>query len=307
MNATTGTMELGHAVGLNRAAQEEKAISWAAIAAGAVAAAALSLILLALGTGLGLSSVSPWAYEGASAKTTGIVGAMWLLIMAAVASGLGGYIAGRLRTKWSDADPDEVYFRDTAHGFLAWAVATLISAAVLTSAASSMVGTTAKTVASAGAAVAGSAGASAAAATEKEPDSTGYFVDMMLRGAKPPEAGVNVTDTRREASAILSNSLNGEISAGDRTYLAQMVANRTGMSPAESEQRVAQAINTAKQAAETADAKAREVADAARKATAYTALWVFVSLLLGAFCATLAATWGGKQRDLSSYQPQPAK
>jgi hypothetical protein len=122
----------------------ERATSWAAIAAGAVAAAALSLILLALGTGLGLSAVSPWSYEGASAKSIGIAGAAWLLLMSALASGLGGYLAGRLRAKWIDVDADEAFFRDTAHGFLAWAVATVISAAILTSAASSMAGTAVK-------------------------------------------------------------------------------------------------------------------------------------------------------------------
>src|SRR6185369_3431329 len=270
----------------------EKVISWAAIVAGAVAAAALSLILLALGTGLGLSSVSPWAYEGASARSLGIASAIWLLAMAGVASGLGGYLAGRLRARWLDADVDEAFFRDTAHGFLTWAVATVISAAVLTTAASSMVGASAKTAADAGALTLAAGGA---AATANDSDATNrYFVDMMFRGAKPgAEGGADLNGTRREAAAIVSNALAGGLSQGDRTYLGQVIASRTGLSQDEAEQRVTQATNAAKLAADAAAAKAREVAETARKATAYTALWVFVSLLFGAFCASLAATWGG--------------
>jgi hypothetical protein len=280
-------------------ATPERATSWGAIAAGAVAAAALSLILLALGTGLGLSAVSPWAYEGASAKSIGIAGATWLLVMSAVASGLGGYVAGRLRAKWIDVDADEAFFRDTAHGFLAWAVATVISAAILTSAASSMVGTAVKATAGAGAVVAGAAiGGGAGAANT--PDATrDYFVDLMFRGGKPTayDAGM-----RREAAGILNNALTGEMGQGDRTYLAQGIAQRTGMPPADAEQLVTLTVSAAKAQADAAAAKTRETAEAAREATAYTALWVFVSLLLGAFCASLAATWGGRQRDVAAYQ-----
>jgi hypothetical protein len=93
-------------------------VSWAAVIAGAFVAAALSLILLALGTGLGLSSVSPWSNLGASASTIGRVAIIWLIIIQIVGSAMGGYLAGRLRTKWATIHTDEVYFRDTAHGFL---------------------------------------------------------------------------------------------------------------------------------------------------------------------------------------------
>ena len=116
------------------------AVSWGAIFAGAAAAAALSLILLLLGTGLGLSSVSPWANEGVGATTLGVSTILWLTFTQLAASAMGGYLAGRLRTKWLAVHTDEVYFRDTAHGFLAWAVATVGTAALLTSAVTSVVG-----------------------------------------------------------------------------------------------------------------------------------------------------------------------
>jgi hypothetical protein len=282
-------------------ATPERVTSWAAIAAGAVAAAALSLILLALGTGLGLSAVSPWSYEGASAKSIGIAGAAWLLLMSALASGLGGYLAGRLRAKWIDVDADEAFFRDTAHGFLAWAVATVISAAVLTSAASSMVGTAVKTTAGTGAVVAGTAVGGAAGAASASDATRDYFVDMMFRGGKRAGPAADDAGMRREAAGILTTALTGEMAPGDRAYLAQEIVQRTGMPAADADQLVTLTVNAAKAQADAAAAKAREVAEAARQATAYTALWVFASLLLGAFSASLAATWGGKQREPESY------
>ena len=118
---------------------QASAVSWGAIVAGAAGAAALSLILLMLGTGLGLSSVSPWAYSGVSATTFGVSTILWLTFTQLVASGMGGYLAGRLRTKWVAVHTDEVYFRDTAHGFLTWAIAALATAALLTSVIGSIV------------------------------------------------------------------------------------------------------------------------------------------------------------------------
>ena len=292
--------------------ESPNAIAWGAILGGAVAAAALSLILLALGSGLGLSAISPWAYQGASPGALGIGAIGWLLLMSAAASAIGGYIAGRLRIKWHDVDADEAYFRDTAHGFLAWAVATVVSAAILTSAASSMVGTAAATgaVVAAGAAKTGAATVAAAPAALSDAATgdagNGYFVDMLMRSDRPPEPGADSNAVRREAATIVGNSLRqGEMSAGDKTYLAQLVARRTGISQADAEQRVAQTTAAARLAVDAAAAKAREVAGAARKTTATLALWIFVSLLLGAFCAAFAATLGGRQRDRLAYLRHP--
>src|SRR5580704_11669115 len=104
----------------------QSAVSWAAIAAGAVAAAALALVLIAFGAGLGLSAVSPWSDSGVSAATFKTATGIYLVIVAVMSSAVGGYLAARLRTKWANVHSNEVFFRDTAHGFLAWAFATLI-------------------------------------------------------------------------------------------------------------------------------------------------------------------------------------
>jgi hypothetical protein len=107
---------------------QSSGVSWPAVAAGAVGAAALTLLLVAFGAGLGLSAVSPWAASGVSAPTFKIGTGIYLVVVAVMASSVGGYLAARLRMKWTGIHTHEVYFRDTAHGFLAWAFATIISA-----------------------------------------------------------------------------------------------------------------------------------------------------------------------------------
>src|SRR5450631_4415246 len=116
-------------------------VSWGAILAGAAAAAALSLILLLLGVGLGFSAISPWSNNGASATAIGVSSIVWLAFTQIAASGLGGYLAGRLSIKWATVHTDEVYFRDTAHGFLAWAIASLAAAALLGSVVGNVIST----------------------------------------------------------------------------------------------------------------------------------------------------------------------
>ena len=164
-------------------------VSWPAVIGGAFVAAALSLILLALGTGLGLSSVSPWSNVGASASTVGKAAIAWLIIMQIIASAMGGYLAGRLRTKWSTIHTDEVYFRDTAHGFLVWAVGLVITVYFLASAATTMVGGTAQL------------GATAGGATSQAEGLTfgpnGYFVDTLFRSDHPSPTEMTLRYTLR--------------------------------------------------------------------------------------------------------------
>ena len=294
------------------------AVSWGAILAGAAAAAALSLILLILGTGLGLAAMSPWAQAGATAATLGASTIVWLTLTQLLASGMGGYLAGRLRTKWVAVHTDEVYFRDTAHGFLAWAVASLATAALLTSVVSGIVGSGVQ----AGAAVAGGAAAvtaGAAGAAAAGPDAMradggagpmNYLVDALFRkdaAASPAGATAQGSGSPDLASAsattevtrILLNSVrSGALPAEDVRYVGQLVAQRTGLSQADAEKRVADTYARMQTKLRDAEASARQAADTARKASAYAALWLFVSLLIGAFVASLAATFGGRQRDL---------
>ena len=291
-------------------------VSWGAIAAGAAAAAALSLILLLLGVGLGLSSISPWVHAGVSAASFGTSAIVWISVTQMLASGMGGYLTGRLRVRWLTLATDEVYFRDTAHGFLAWAVATLATTALLTSAIGSVIGGSVQAAATVSAGAAASTGlatttGNAAAGSSQirpdaEPGSTGYFMDSLFR--RGPSAGTatatNAMDPSgaaptAEVARIFSNTLRSDaLPTEDLRYVGQLVAQRTGLSQPDAEKRVSDTLARMQAKLEQAKAAAQEAAETARKASIHTTLWLFISLLIGAFCASLAATYGGRQRDL---------
>ena len=305
---------------------QQSAVSWSAIFAGAMAAAALSLIMLILGTGLGLSSVSPWAMSGISAGTFGVAAIAWITFTQLVASGMGGYLAGRLRTQWVSVHTDEVYFRDTAHGFLAWAVASLVTAAVLASATGAIVNTGVQAGAAvASTAVTGAAGAAGMAVAKSgneasSSDVSAYFVDALFRKDAAASSAAGGTPTlamdvaagpapAAEIGRIFINSLrSGSMSAEDTRYVGQQVAQRTGLTQADAEKRVSESFTRLQTKLKEAETAAKDAADKARKASAYAALWIFISLLAGAFVASLAATFGGRQRDVqmpavAQYQP----
>jgi hypothetical protein len=270
-----GTLMAIETVELSTPAEESPAVSWAAVAAGAIAAAALTLVLLAFGAGMGFSAVSPWGNSGVSVSTFQIGTGLYLICVAMLASAIGGYIAGRLRTRWVGVHSHEVFFRDTAHGFLAWGFATVLSAAFLAAAASNIAGG----ASSVGLSATRSAGSGAP---------VDYYVDALLRSN--PSASPNTTDlraTRRELADILMTGLrDGDVPLPDRTYVAQVVAAHAGLSQADADRRVSDVINQAKTAL-----------DNARKGAAKLSLWLTAAMLIGAFSASLAATDGGYVRD----------
>ncbi|NMM37596.1 MAG: hypothetical protein HHJ09_08780 [Glaciimonas sp.] len=264
-------------------------VSWGAVLAGAAAAAALSLLLLILGIGLGLSAVSPWSYNTATMGKSTI---LWLAFSQFAAAGIGGYLAGRLRVKWVSAHTDEVYFRDTAHGLLAWAVATLVTAIFLAGAVRAVASGAIDTLSTAAA-----AGASASSnASDVGTGPVGYFSDMLLRSDKPAPAGDAAT--RAEIVKILTNDLHaGTLAADDQQYLSRQVARNTGLSQSDADMRVNDVYARMIKAKADAEATAKAAAEKARKVAAQSALWMFVALLLGAFISSLMATFGGRQRD----------
>jgi hypothetical protein len=267
-------------------------VSWAAVFAGAFVAAAFSLALVALGAGIGLVSVSPWSSNNPSVTTFTVLAAAWFIAVQLFASGVGGYIAGRLRTGWAGVHTDEVFFRDTAHGLLVWAVGAVIAAALLASAASSAVSGAAHLAGAATEAV--GSGTGQAASTMGDP--TGYFSDMLWRSDHPAQG--DQAAATAEGGRIMARALyNGDLPAADKTYLAQLVASRTGMSQPDAEKRVADVFDQAQKAKQQAADKAKAAADAARKTGVGVALWAFISLLVGAFSASYMATVGGRQRD----------
>lgn len=273
------------------------AVSLRSIIAGALAASAITLILTLIGSGLGLTMVSPWSGESASLEAIGWSTAAWLVLVQWLSAGFGGYMTGRLRTKWVGVRTDEVFFRDTAHGFLSWALSTLLVAGLLSSVITTAAGTVANATASAVGA-AGTAGATAAASTTSDDAgfSVDYFADAILRPADPATPPAAQSDERvtAEVSRILVNGvMRGEMPADDRAYLDRVVASRTGLSEADATARVDQTLANI----EAARTEAREAADTARRAATGIALAGAVSLMIGAFIASVAAAIGGRQRD----------
>jgi hypothetical protein len=257
-------------------------VSWAAVTAGAIVSCALTLVILAFGIGLGLSVVSPWGGSGVSATTFKIGTGLYLVVIAMLSSSIGGYIAGRLRSRWIGVHSDEVYFRDTAHGFVAWALATVLGAVLLASPASNLLG---------GGAAAGVTQGAVSSASRTGP-MDGY-VDTLLRSDAPAaqnsgQNSGNASDPRGEMVRLFTSSLRngGDLKPADRQYVSKVVAARTGLSQADADKRVNDVVTQAK-----ADM------DSARKAAAQLAFWLTASLLIGAFCASLAATEGGGLRD----------
>lgn len=286
--------------GVNGLESSRSAVSWGAVIAGAVIASAVSAMLVIGGTGLGFLSMSPWGDEGASGTALAIGSIVWLFVTHIISYGIAGYTAGRLRTKWTDVANDEIYFRDTAHGFLVWAVSAVVGLVILASAAASVVSGTARAGATMVGAGAGAVTAAAAGATQAGADnlSLDYFTDTLLRPNDPATAVNRQGSARDEASRILARSLaNGEVSERDQDYMVTLVARESGVDEATARQRLTQVQEQAKQAAQEAKQKAQEAADAARKAAAAFALWAFASLLVGAFVASFSATIGGRARD----------
>jgi hypothetical protein len=309
------------------------ALSWGAIIAGAIGAAAVTFVLLAVGTAFGLSMISPWDTDQDGAAAVGIGAAVFLIVIHVLASGFGGYLAGRLREKLTNLRHDETYFRDTAHGVLVWALGAVAGALLIACMSAQVIGG-GLTLGAAGVSAAGQAAGGAMSGAmagggmmsqgRRDRETNGYFVDSLFRPNAAPATGAATTtspdvgaatpsvnlgapsavsgreiDTRRsEVGRILGLSLiKGEVTPEDRTYVAQLIAQETGMSQADAERRVDEVVGKAKAAREEAATTARNAAEQARKATQFTAIWSAIAMLAGGVTAALAATWGGKARD----------
>ena len=243
-------------------------------------------------------SISPWSNSGVSATTFGVLTIAWFTAIQLFSSGVGGYIAGRLRANWVGSHTDEVFFRDTAHGLLVWALGTILSAMLLTSAVATVVGGAAQAT---GAAVEGiaSAASSAAGAAANGTNPTAYFSDMLFRSEKTADG--SDAAARTEVGRIFAKAVaDGDVSAQDKTYVAQVIARQTGISQADAEKRITDTVTQAKATAQQAADTAKKAADAARKFALSAALWAFIALLTGAFSAIYMATVGGRLRDEGS-------
>jgi hypothetical protein len=257
-------------------------VAWDAVAAGAVAAAAFTVLLVAFGAGLGFSAISPWSDSGLSAGGFRTATGIYLVLISIMASALGGYLAARLRSRFVGLNGNEVYFRDSAHGFIAWAFATVLTATAL------------------GAALTHIANGAASGLTTSGPQSNPQtvYVDKLFRNANPsapaaatagaPQSTPNGATPRAEVLRLWTADFarNKDLTPDDRAYVARLVAAQTGLSQDEAQKRVDQVVTEEKSAL-----------DQARRGAAKLSFWLTAALLFGAFAASLAAVEGGMLRD----------
>ncbi len=256
----------------------KSAVSWAAIFAGTAVAISISVVLVVLGSGLGLASLTPSARSVASPGSLAALAIVWIVIVQWLSAACGGYVTGRLRTRWVGTHTHEIFFRDTAHGLVTWAVATAIVATVIGSAASG--GIRAATTM-------GSAAAQGTAGNAQAGSVAPYEVDTLFRTTSARDAESAARDGRAEATRILTRGLSaGNVPDTDRAYLAALIAAQTGVSQADAQKRVDDTF-----------ARVRQEAEAARKAAATTSLLTALAMVIGAFVACVAAALGGHERD----------
>lgn len=283
------------------------AFAWGPVIAGALVASAVSFILLALGAGIGFVSASP--YWGPSAATLTAAAAIWIVLAQTWGYACGGYVAGRMRTRAGGYNNDETNFRDGVHGFVAWALGVVLTTTMIALGAAFAGGATA-TLGAGAASGAGSAMANRGGGNAGSGPAA-YFADALLRpDANRPQSASTVnpgTETvgggaqaarsnnnaqaSAEATRIFGVSvIQGRLSDEDRSYLATLVSERTGMSQAEAQQRVATTENQLRQ-------NVKDAADKAAKAASMLSFWTFMALLMGAVAATVGGIFGGSQRD----------
>ena len=268
------------------------AISWGAVIAGAFAATAMMFMLAALGSGLGLAMGSPWR-DGPSATTVGWLTAVWVVIVEVISFATGGYVAARMRRAYpATVHTNEIGLRDGMHGFVVWAFAVVVSAWIIGGAASGVIAGMAKTggTIASGAAMGVAANRSGNTAPAAA-DITGYFVDTMFRTKEPRPDDTQNPQTRAEIGRIMAIAIaTGQLTPEDRTYVAQAVAARTGLSESDAETRVNATMQRMQNSA-------KQAADTAAKVGAYVSFWTFMALLVAAAAASWAAVVGGRHRD----------
>jgi hypothetical protein len=288
-------------------------LDWGPVILGALGAAAMSVVLLAFGSALGLSVVSPYPYAGISAKGAAILAAVYLALVMVASFAAGGYVAGRMRSPWRTTDETESYFRDGAHGFGVWAIGVLLGAVLAASGVGAVVSAAGKaTTAIAAAGTAGAASNPALGQLSLKP--TDYAIDRLLApgsAAAPADPAANtaqpggqppaVQQPRRAradleapmARALMAGLTTPQLDVRDRTYLAGVVAEQTGLSQADAEKRVDETYADLK----AAEQKVRDGAEAARKTALIAAFLAAATLAIGCAAACAGAALGARHRD----------
>jgi len=283
-------------------------VDWGPIILGTLGALAIMVVLMTFGGALGLGVTSAQPYAGLSAKALAVLAGLYACLVHVASFATGGYLAGRMRTPWATSDTVESHFRDGGHGFAVWALGIVVGTVLALS------GVSAALKATAGAATAvASAGVAGAAANPQTPAAlqqlsmqpTDYAVDRLLApgpgaapaGAAAPAGGAAAASRADLAApiarAFAANANSPQLDARDRTWLAGLVSQRTGLPQADAEKRVDEDFAELK----AAEQKARDAADRARKVTLIAAFLAAATMAIGAAAACAGAALGARHRD----------
>ena len=275
-------------------------LDWAAIIGGIVLSSAISLLLLTFGSAVGLSFANFHNATGVAPIWVAIAAASWLLWVQISSFMAGGYLTGRMRRRFHDATEHESDVRDGAHGLLVWAGGLIVSAIIIVGgvgSAATAIGNAVGTATTAASNVAQGAAANPQAANAVGSlNPQAYVTDQLFRlpaGAAAPQG--TTTDFRGEAGRILATSAASgtAVSADDKTYLGQLVAQNTGLPADQANARVDQVLKSI----DDAKAKAADAAESARKMAVLAAFLTAASLLVSAVGGYWAAMKGGRHRD----------
>jgi hypothetical protein len=264
----------GRTVAVTVAGNPSYYVDWGPIAAGAFLATAISFLLLTFGSAIGLTLVSPYRNEGIPIVAFAVIAALWMVWVQVSSFMAGGYLAGRLRRRLGEGTPHEAEMRDGAHGLIVWAVGIVLGGLLISAAATGIAKGTAESAAR---------GATAGLQSTDASQASEYTLDRLFRGDRAP---ADSAAARAEAARILAAGLVRDLRPDEKSYLAQTVAARTGLSQPEAEDRLNTLI-----------AEAKKAADRTRKIGVLLAFLTAASLLVGAVGAWWAATVGGRHRD----------
>jgi hypothetical protein len=247
-------------------------LHWSPIIAGGVIAAAISFVLISFGSAIGLAVASPSASWRDTSSILALLGGIWLLLTSLTSFGLGGYLAGRLRSTWKEGSAHEIEFRDGVHGLAVWGLAVLIGASLAFTTISRISGNRPNLT----------------APNASTADSLLAFeLDRLFRSDRTPGESGNDAGVRAEAARIITTGLGrNPIAADDRAYLVRLVQARTELPQPDAEARVNQVL-----------AQAMAAVGRARRGAVILAFMIGASLMLGAAVAWLAAAAGGQHRD----------
>lgn len=269
-------------------------ISWSALLAGVVLVVAIQLVLSLLGASIGFGTVDVTAGDTPSASAFGTGAGVWWVVSACISLFVGGYVAAWLAGV-------ELRIDGLWHGLVTWALVTLLTVYLLSSA----IGGIASGGASALAGLASTLGSGIKSAAAPVAEATGLSPDMMKQRAdaflQTPASSDPATMTPQDAQKQVASDLlvyekGGPDAAGAKARIIDIIAAQAKIGRPDAQKKFDEADAKLTRARDEAVQAAKTAADATASAAAKTGYAVSIYLALGALAAALGGLVGGAGR-----------